>query len=441
MIGKMLAETLSKYSCLLLISLLIICGSANAQIKLSYKNYMVPPNIIYSYQGANGGVAVPASGAAQTWDYSALVKTPVTISETYISESNPFFSTARRQRILNSYFGGGFYANVFEHSNSNNAAYTVIGLTSNRSAFSLGSITGNANDSLILLAQNINYNGNKLALPFSCMYLSNWLHTYNYEINLQISLASQGLNHAPLKFTTSVVTNCDVTGWGDMRVPTNNGPGNYTPCLLLKTTRTQVDSFMVNGTPAGAAVLNVLGFTQGQITNQYQYHFKRAGLEQDLITFYFTNSSFNMVDRVIFDRTHYDLYCNNDNCHAKMCLNGINTVCLPYSNNAANNAMLVNGARLGECEATRMIDNFITNEGVGAMLYPNPSNNLFTLLLNDNGESAANVSVYDCSGRKIKNFEAVNGIVEFGNDLQPGIYFTRIESGLQKQMIKLIKSE
>ena len=437
---KSITNSKQKYRSSALFFLVLLSTIANAQIKLDYRNYLVPPSIIYSYQSANGGVAVPLSGTNKTWDYSTLVNTPSTLSVSFTPETNPAFSTCRRQQLLNNYYGAGFYATSYLHQKDNNTLFSLLGHSCNRSAYSLKNITGNINDSLIVLQQNVFYGGTNLTIPYPMQYLSSWLNNYNYVINLQISLASQGLNHAPVQFSTSIVNNRDVIGWGSMRIPTPIGTSSYIPCLLLKSSKTQVDSFFVNGAPANSVVLSVLGFTQGQTTSQYLYHFKRVGIEQDLATFYFTNSAFNTVDKVIYDRKYSDLYCSNNICHAKMCLNGITTACINYSNNAANNALLLSGAHLGVCDDNRLADEYKTNNGM-AILYPNPSSNQFTLLLNDNGETNSTVSVYDFSGRTIKQFEEINGIIEFGNDFAPGIYFATIQTGLQKQIIKMVKSE
>ncbi len=425
--------------CLSIAALILSCTVVRGQIVLNYRNHLVPPDIIYTYQGANGGVTVPTTGANQIWDYSSLVNAGLSISQPYIPETNPAFNGNRRQQIFNEHFGAGFFANTYLHQKDNGSRLSTTGASVNRSAYSLFSITGNINDSIILLSQNIFYNGNKLTIPYPVHYLTGWLCNYNYVVNLQISLAAEGLNHAPLKYTTKVDIIHNVTGWGDMRIPTVAGPGDFTPCLLLKSFSTRVDSFFVNNAPASNAVLNVLGFNQAQTTYQFLYHFKRVGLDQDLATFYFTDSSYSTIDKVIYDRTHYDLYCSNDICHAKMCLNG-NTVCLPYSNNAANTAMLLNHAHLGECEPNRIANQNYVNEN-HAQLYPNPSGNQFTLLLNDDGETPATVTVYDYCGRKVKQLEEINGIIVFGNDLLPGVYFTCVETGAQKQIFKMIKTE
>ncbi len=430
--------SLGNFSCFSILVFILISSLGKAQIKLNYKNYLVPASVIYSYKGALGGVNVPSAGTNQVWDYSAIVNTPTSVSEPYIPETNPVFSAARRQRIINVNYGGGLSAIAYEHSSANNASFKVIGLTTKRVAYTLSSSTGNSNDSIILLAQNVNYGGNQLAFPYPCTYLTNWQNNTDYSINLEISLASQGLNHAPLKFSKRISSSCIVEGWGTMRIPTASGPSDYIPSLMMKTITTQVDSFFVNGVPASNAVLSLLGFTQGQITNKFLYQFKRVGIEQDLITFYMTNSNFNAVDKILYDRKHTDLYCLN-NCQAKMCVSGVNTVCLTYSTNAANNAMLLNNARLGECEATR-IENDQSASATKAIVYPNPSTNQFSLLLNDDGEIGSIVSVYDFSGRLIHKMEDVNGLIEFGMDFTPGIYSVLIQTGEVRQQIKVIKS-
>ena len=422
------------------IGVLVILHSmtwAQSPIKLNYRNFLVPPDVIYSYQNANGGVAVPSSGTNQVWDYSGLMNSPGTVSDPFIPESNPAFSTCRRQQISSENLGAGFFPVIYNHQKDNTSLFSVIGLSAGRAAYSLKNITGNSNDSLIMLAQNIFYGGNNLTIPYPLTYSSNWLCNYNYEISAQISLAAQGLNHASLKYKTHVDFTHAVTGWGTMRIPTVYGPSDYIPCLLLKIIRTRVDSFFVNSSPANAAVLSVLNFSQGQTAYQYLYRFKRTGIEQDLATFYFTNSSFSTVDRVIYDRTHYDLYCISNNiCHAKLCVDGINQ-CFAYNNNDANNALLNLHGSLGICEDLRIADNE-AEENDGITISPNPSNNQFSIKLKTAAET---IHVYDLSGRVVEQFENVIGDLSFGNQLVHGIYFAEIITGTDKKVMRIIKSE
>jgi len=339
----------SKIGWFITIIILLCVASLNvhSQITLNYSNFLVPPSATSSFQGAvTKGVAVPPAGANQTWDYKNLMNNSFYSIREFIPEINAAFPNSRRQIVASDYrFFAGFSTTIYQHESNSNSALKFIGATTNRTAYSLAFKTGVSTDSLILLSQNIFYGGSKIAIPYPCTYQSTWVLGEYIVYNMQISLASEKLDHASLTFVSSTLNNRSIIGWGRMRVPVAT---NYIPCLMMKIQRTETDSFYVNGLPADTAVLNVLDVMQGQVSHIYQYSFRRKGIEQDLMIFTM-DSSYNKIQKIIYDDKHDNIECGKN--AVTMCLNGQN-VCKAYKNNEANHAMLNHGASIGNCTTT-----------------------------------------------------------------------------------------
>lgn len=334
-------------SAIFLILFCIISLNVHSQITLDYTNFLVPPLATYSLQGAViSGDSVPSAGANRTWDYGNLVNSSFHTTRDYIPETNPEFPNARRQIVAGDYrFFAGFTDTVYEHQSNNNSGLKFIGATTNRTAYSLAFKTGVSTDSLILLSQNIFYGGSKIAFPYPFTYQSRWLLGEYIVFNMQISLASQQLDHAPLTFVSSTLNHRTIVGWGKMKVPSNP---HYVQCLMMKILRNETDSFYVNGIPADSAVLQVLDVTQGQRISTYQYSFKRKGIEHELMVFTL-DSAYNTIKKIVYDDKYSNIGCGSDS--VKMCLNEQN-VCKAYKNNQANHAMLNQGATIGNCTAS-----------------------------------------------------------------------------------------
>ena len=74
------------------------------------------------------------------------------------------------------------------------------------------------------------------------------------------------------------------------------------------------------------------------------------------------------------------------------------------------------------------------------MLYPNPSNEKFSLQL-EKDLTIPNIIVYDISGKIIEEYKNVVNGFTFGDKISPGIYFLSLISGDQGQTLRFIKTE
>lgn len=108
------------------------------------------------------------------------------------------------------------------------------------------------------------------------------------------------------------------------------------------------------------------------------------------------------------------------------------------------NIILNTGANAGGCGRV-MVKAFMdictdTKEvnSVQNQVFPNPSNANFTVQLN-NTEEVRNISVYDISGKLIEQLP-VSSTVNFGENLNSGIYFLKISGDTIVENIKVVKN-
>jgi hypothetical protein len=117
----------------------------------------------------------------------------------------------------------------------------------------------------------------------------------------------------------------------------------------------------------------------------------------------------------------------------------------PEDDSADQNGMAVfNGRRdIGAYEAqenctTAGTDDFVTANK--SMVYPNPSNGIFTIDLASNYNSSANISIYEiATGKLVKEIKADNMNVEINmNGVASGTYVMQIVSDNTTEIHKLV---
>jgi len=74
-------------------------------------------------------------------------------------------------------------------------------------------------------------------------------------------------------------------------------------------------------------------------------------------------------------------------------------------------------------------------------VFPNPSQDQFSLYLEGANNDKVHIVVYDAMGREVKKFEKEGGNIPviFGRDLKGGAYFVEVRQGENHKTIKLIK--
>jgi len=78
-----------------------------------------------------------------------------------------------------------------------------------------------------------------------------------------------------------------------------------------------------------------------------------------------------------------------------------------------------------------------------ATVYPNPSTESFNLVMNNlNSDQAATVNISDVSGRIVKEYQydLSAGSLQFGQELNNGIYFVTVQQGDAKSVTRIVKT-
>ena len=74
-------------------------------------------------------------------------------------------------------------------------------------------------------------------------------------------------------------------------------------------------------------------------------------------------------------------------------------------------------------------------------VFPNPSQDQFSLYLEGANNDKVHIAVYDAMGREVKKFEKESGNIPviFGRELKGGIYIVEVRQGDNHKTVKLIK--
>jgi len=138
-----------------------------------------------------------------------------------------------------------------------------------------------------------------------------------------------------------------------------------------------------------------------------------------------------------------DVRCGNNNNKVQICHNN-KVICVAQEAVADH---LAHGDKLGFCGAGTVMqtnkDNtidLVAAKLIDVKVYPNPSSAYFTVLLpNENNEKTV-LRVLDMSGRVVKKMTNISGnSIQFGQELQTGVYILEVKDGDKRTIVKLIK--
>jgi len=107
----------------------------------------------------------------------------------------------------------------------------------------------------------------------------------------------------------------------------------------------------------------------------------------------------------------------------------------------------VRQAASGGTVSNQTVNRDITTDQPSAVLpfnvrvFPNPSEHVFTLFLENATNEKVQIVVYDALGRQVKMFEKESGNIpiHFGADLKVGAYVVEVRQGINRKTIKLVK--
>jgi hypothetical protein len=85
----------------------------------------------------------------------------------------------------------------------------------------------------------------------------------------------------------------------------------------------------------------------------------------------------------------------------------------------------------------------ISQSNFDVAVYPNPSSNDFTFMIDAAEKISCSINIYDLTGRVVELHQNISAGIEFkcGNELTDGIYFAEIISDAERKIMKLVKQK
>lgn len=241
------------------------------------------------------GVALPTEGSAQTWDYSTLIEQSSGVKYYYDASTDTNYSNdlSYYNNVL-TFQGLQIPGSVSESTDS--AGWYEVGRTVDGSGYSIDPITSGSGDSIFFPKTNYPYYGRIDFVNFPATYQSQWTQTRGERIDFELTVGAASMTHTPgyrLRSRTDVRT---VVGYGTLVMPTQDGSASAPmDVLLLKVTRTFLDSFYVNNSPAPAGLLTTFGLTQASTFADSFYVFYRPGFANALIGINYSGTTVTSV--------------------------------------------------------------------------------------------------------------------------------------------------
>lgn len=104
---------------------------------------------------------------------------------------------------------------------------------------------------------------------------------------------------------------------------------------------------------------------------------------------------------------------------------------------------LAHGDFLGKCTSNCLDPNgtrSLEEETFNVKAYPNPSNSVFNLEIENGSEEEVAIEVFDISGRRIKQLNPIDiHAITFGEELPRGVYLVNVQQGSNSKTIRVVK--
>lgn len=423
-----------------------LTDSKSVSTVLNYNNFIVAPNVNFVRQGANGqGIKIPATGSNQTWDYTELSGNDLySASITYAAANSSFFSSARRKTSFVFPLGESFLVQETGFESDDVTAYQRLGRSIDRQAFSIGDLSGFPTDSLIITQQDVLDEGLLSFVAYPCKISSSWSTSARAATAFQLSFAAFGLDHTPGEFIQRQTLTRAVAGSGKIRIPFGDEKSKFINVLMVKSVLTTIDSIYLGGVPAPPEIIAAFGLTQGGESNDYEYIFIRAGIDEPLMSFNM-NEDFSAINFIQYDTKFVDIYCGKGK--ELICYGNGENDCVPYA--SVTDILLANSeAGIGACDDDSKFVNSqqpgkeklsVNKNAIKLTAYPNPSSDVFRLKLNNADNHNILIRISDVSGKIIIQFNTREQEISFGRELKPGTYFAEIFKDNTKDLIRLVK--
>lgn len=218
------------------------------------------------------GAVAPTFGNNQTWDYSVLKDSTLTINKYYHTPAATFGTIptvfadatyAYNATVLFQNFPIPF--RIFEKLDA--TSYAQLGYITLGAKFSIAPVSGGATDSIYFPVASLRYSSPQVYFKFPMTANSVWKTNFKDTTPLQLSVALFGLNKTPGMRVAQYTILDTIVGWGTLKLKNPSGGTALNYAVLLKReTATRLDSFFLGDAPAPAALMGAFGLTQGAVT-------------------------------------------------------------------------------------------------------------------------------------------------------------------------------
>jgi hypothetical protein len=379
-------------------------------ITLKPGNIIVSNGTVMLHSAAITGVQLPGTGSDKGWDYSNLTGGAAISPEYTTNISGSFSKTAIIQSNGNGMFTPyeTYPANKVFDKDKN--GYFYAGDNVPYYASELEEVTGDANDVLIIPAQNDVISSRDDIIKFPATSGDNWTSSYNKTLKFTLTLEFLGMYNVPCTEVSYTTVKNTVVGWGNLETPasTTNEKSRESDVLMIRREVITTDSIFLNGVAAPDWLMSAFYTAQGAATTvSYTESFYSNGGFTPVITFNFAS----------------------DNTYSTLA--GI-TYLIKGNDESANEGPIILKKDLFGNKADNEL-NVMANTTTNLNLYPNPVVNgaVINCQFNKPADGTWNVNVSNIVGQVVKTIP-VNGTgnitipIETDGMVKNGIYILKI---------------
>ena len=258
--------------------------SGHAQVTIDQSNFLRGTAYMDTIVLSNSfTLGTPSEGPDQVWDYSSLVAGNIDVTEHIAVNNDPNFPNATSAyRSDLSFQGFPIQSYTYETVDAN--GWFVFGRDITDVTYSITAISGGPNDSLRFVGGDYLHSTPNELLTFPMNYGDVWTNVYTENTPFELTVGAFGLNKVPGNRKRTLTINREIAGYGKLTIPTRDGsPSAPMDVLLLKFSRTAVDSIFLGGAPAPPPLLAAFGLTQGSIVSDMAFLFYRPGFGSALL--------------------------------------------------------------------------------------------------------------------------------------------------------------
>ena len=270
--------------------------NAYSQLSLTLADCPVPNDTVKYVYSTGTFTQLPLSGSSVVWDFSGISSGGMNYTYYANSTDNTYptavFNSTLTNFSLFSLTSNYYYKNI-------DSGFMSVGSSINPNGFSISTYTKGATDSL-LFPSSKNYFSNCPHLQYPLTASSAWQFEQVYKTNFTLTVAAFFLNKTPgmeVEYSTEKYT---VVATGNALIKNPSGNNTQYNSLLIKHDVTNLDSFLLGGSPAPAFLLTAFGLTQGNITTFTNYFLIAKGSVTPIAMLYTTAGSPDLITGLNF---------------------------------------------------------------------------------------------------------------------------------------------